>query len=482
MKAIKKILFAITLITLFACSSDDGETTPIAVENPFVRFSLKTNSNGTPYEAPDIADAGQLELTEYTHEKLTKLKIPVILSSETLTETVTVDFDYQSLTDSNVADYVQISPANKQLSFTGNQLSDTIYVSLNEPIMGDTESLKFTLTHVSDSNIHLGYDRTTDPLDEITIHFSEGEFTYEFDTTYEEITGEAGTTVDFKVLFPDGYIVSQIEGQQLFSQPDDFAYTLSQDVSQDDEVTYTFTLNENLSTETGHDLFFSLFELDGYTRQSPNIMQINIPADVDREGTPADSWFDLSQSYYRIYGERWRPDSSGECEWGSWFAFPTPVEVEVNSEFDANGDGYHDFKIGFISPNAPIGANIFDMKRIFDGENNSSPGLNLEQALEFFPENGNSSTQGTVKVVSQIVVLNAYPSGNSYNIPISGEGTYQLVDEDDNIYEIQMNITYDLTEINGTTQTETYYMYNNYSNYQEPDAIAASCNEAVSIE
>lgn len=482
MKDIKHIFIGFMLCGLWACSSDDENAIVIVAEDAFVRFSLKTDSNNFPYEYPETPDASNLELTEYTHDKLTQLKIPVILSSETLTEAVTVDFEYEALTNFTVSDLVGIAPADKQLTFSANQLSDTIYLTLKQGVT-ETQSLQFKLTHVSDSDIHIGYDRSDDPLDEITIQFSEGEFTYEFNSSLIETTGTAGESFDFKVMFPEGYIASQIDGEQLFSQPTDIDYTVTQqELSEDDEVTYTFTLNENLSTESSHDLFFSLFELDGYTRSSPNIMQISIPADVDREGTPANNWFDVSQAYYRVYGERWRPGTTGECEWGSWFAFPVPVEVEANSEFDANGDGYHDFKIGFISPNAPIGANVFDMKRMFDGENNTSPGLSMEQALEFFPENGNSTTQGTVKVVSQILVLNAYPSGNSYNIPISGEGTYQLIDEDNDIYEIQMNITYDLTEVNGTIQTETYYMYNNYNSYTEPDDISETCNEAVSIE
>lgn len=479
MKAIKLLVLSSILFVFSACREDENHDN-VAQTNPFVRFSLKLDDNGNPYQAPQTPEANDLEVTEYTHDKLTQLKIPVILSSETLSETVTVYFDYQSVAGNDLTDLVEILPADKQLSFSENQLTDTIYVKLKQ-VVTSTESIQFNLTNISDENIRIGYDRTSDKMDELTVHLSEGERTYSFNTNYQEISGQAGESFDFKVLFPNGYVSSDVDGQTLFAQPLEFDYTITQQpLTEDDEVTYTFTLNENLPEEVEYNLLLQLQDLNGYIQESPNIFQITKPIAVDREGNPSTNWYDVSNPYYRNFAHHWRMNN-GACEWRKWNVMSVPVAVEPNSEFDANGDGYHDFKMGMIGPNAPIGTNIFDLKRILDGEDGSSPGLNLTEVLEFFPENGNSTTQGTVKVISQIMNIISYPDGNSYNIPISGSGTYYVTDASQNRYEMRFQVTFDFTEINGTTQTHEYYMYNYNESTYPTETPNVTCNEVIEV-
>ena len=116
-----------------------------------------------------------------------------------------------------------------------------------------------------------------------------------------------------------------------------------------------------------------------------------------------------------------------------------------------------------VSPNASAGrtTNPFALKNLLIGESSdNSAGLNIIEALEFFPDDGNSETFGTVSVVSQNLIIVRRTDGKSYNVPILGTGTYKVLDIAANLWRIDIDVTFDFSEINGTVKTLPYVYFN----------------------
>lgn len=473
MKAIKLLIPIALLLIAWACSQMDDYV--VAVEEPFVRFSLVVDANGIPFEYP-VKPQQRNELESFNYNGASTLKIPVLLSSPTLQEDVYVSYTYEFIGTPPPIGAVTIETIHSDLRFTGNQLSDTIYIHIHQRLI-DTHQLKLKLTSASRDDIRLGYKRNVKKLDEITINLLPPEtLRMRFSSTGVTLAnGNIGASVEFSVLFPKGYFLSEINPLTLFSRTNQFDYNLEVLTTAPKAIRYRITLTENLSSSLSYNEIFILNNIPNYTQQAPTIFTISKDIEIARSGLVSSNFFNTSDPFYRLYGFRWRANTSNVCGWQSFNAFAVPVSVPVGSFNDANSDGYHDFKIGFVSPNAPIGTNPFDLQRIFEGESNSSPALNLVQALEFFPTGGNSTTGGVVQVIPQILQFIRLADGAIINIPISGSGTYQVVNTSTNLWRLDFEVQLDMTSIGQPSNVTYRYVMFNQSGQPTPPALSIPC-------
>ena len=475
-----KIIIPFLLAFAVICScSNDNESVTNKVPS-FVRFNFLANSNNEPLEFPAVS-SGLIPKSEFTNTSIKVLKIPVSLTSETLENLVTVNYSVTSTGNSSAYSF---NPEN-QVTFNGNQLTDTIYVNFNER-WTDNETIKLKLETASDPTISIGNLNSTQPNNEFTINLGTINTSYTFETNRIEILGENGEEIEFKVNFPNGFIASEIENETIFTFLNGFDYSLSKTNEDQTSITYKITLNEAINND---DVFYqtilSLSDIENYTAIGNTVLQIVKPIKTPREKTvnTAANFYDLSDPFYRTYGETWNDfNKDNICQWGSFTAFTFPIVVSADSPnailyddmgtTDPNDDIYHDaYRIGFKTPNTiTTTTNSFNLKRWFSNESTSglnSPGFDINPALEFFPENGNSLTKGTVLIIPQFLTI-AGTNGNSYSFAISGEGTYEEITS--GIFELkfQLNLTND--EVLGGKVTAEYRLYNTNS-YADPEDL-----------
>ena len=81
----------------------------------------------------------------------------------------------------------------------------------------------------------------------------------------------------------------------------------------------------------------------------------------------------------------------------------------------------------------------------------------MNPALEFFPENGNSRTKGTVLVIPQYLTI-AGTNSNSYSIAISGDGTYEEISA--GLFEISLEFKATNQALFGGSISVQYKIYN----------------------
>ena len=146
-----------------------------------------------------------------------------------------------------------------------------------------------------------------------------------------------------------------------------------------------------------------------------------------------------------------------------------------------NDDIYHDaFKIGFNVSSGTNTVNSFGLKRWFSNESNTaaiSPGFNITSALEFFPANGNSKTEGTVLVIPQDITIGSSAT-NTHVIAISGEGTYKEISN--GLYEISFELKLTNDKLFGGTVSTQYRIYNSRT-YPKPAALSIPCPKEVTL-
>ena len=178
-------------------------------------------------------------------------------------------------------------------------------------------------------------------------------------------------------------------------------------------------------------------------------------------------------------------NSDGVCKWQRYFAFTYPVIVDkehphavlyddLGTEAIEDDIYHHAFQIGFNSPIAKNTTNSFNLKRWFSNESTSaanSPGFNIQQALEFFPDNGNNNEKGYVKVVEQELTI-AERNGDSYVIKMSGDGRYHKLSE--SLFEISLTLQLENEALFGGAIQSTYKIYNS-SNYPGAITIEENC-------
>jgi hypothetical protein len=496
MKAIK-IFFSLLIVVALVISCNDtesinGET--IYDEGSFIRFFLLLDSNDDPIEAPDIEN-DETAVEEYTHASLKQLKIPVVLTYPGLSSDLTASFEV--VQDGDFNGY-SISPENT-LNFSSNSYTDTITVSFTERWdASDTIQLNFELSGVSDNSVFIGSLNDSVSNSNLIVTLGELNTTVSFSTNLVEITGEAGEQIEFELEFENYFFTEEVEDIVFFSEDQNFDYTLQQVIEEGNNksIKYIMTLNEDIQND--YIEYITTLELNTNSEYDPTgttVLQIKKPINALRDNAvfTAANFYNLSDQYYRTYAELWLyDDSDGVCEWQRTTMFTYPVEVESDHEnavlYSDNGtedesdDIYHHaFRIGFDSPNDGRTTNSFGLKYWFSNEytdEDKSPGFNIQEALEFYPTDGNSETEGIVRVVSQVITISNSDNA-SYNISISGEGTYKEVS--DGLFEIYLEFEATNEALFGGTQTGYYFMYNNSSYGGDPDDLNLSCIEEIEL-
>ncbi len=495
MKAITKIFIPLIIlfVAIWGCESDQitGESTYNG--QAFMRFYLITNSNDEPID-DGVIEIGVLPEEEYTHKSLKPLKIPVTLTYPNIDNEITAEFS-QNL--SGEFNGYSINPSS--LSFNKDKLIDTITISFTERWDAeDINKISLELTNCSDNSVSLGQLNDYNKNNILDITLGEVLTTCTFSSNRIEITGEAGEQVEFEVLFDNGFLPEEIENMELFNEIKGFEYTLDRisEEGNNESITYVMTLSDDIQNdEVSYTTTISLNETSEYSPTGNTILQIIKPLNIARDKAiyTSANFYDLSNPYYRTYGENWMWSSSNEaCGWKAFNAFTYPVVVEKdddnailysdNGTEDESDDIYHHaFRIGFNSNLTGRTTNAFNLKRWFNNESTNSdvsPGFNVPEALEFYPKDGISETEGTVLVIPQIITVSSQ-EGNSHNISISGEGTYEEISS--GLFEITLEFRATNEELFGGTQVSYYKIYNSNSYGGDPDPLTDGCIEAVDL-
>ncbi|GAA4888623.1 hypothetical protein GCM10023311_10710 [Flaviramulus aquimarinus] len=485
MKAIK-LFTLLGLLIILSCSNNDDNKLFSANGEPFIRFFLVVDSNNNVLEFPEV-DGRFVAISNYEKSNLRTLKIPVVMSSSKLVKNTTATFETNITGDIGL----EISP-QETLNFTPEKLVDTIYVNVNSDYdITQTQKLKLKLTNVSDPSINIGIQNSLEPNNELTVDFVELDFLeYTFEENRIEVSGEQGEVVEFNVNFPFGVIPEEIDDNAIFEFLNGFDYTITRIGVNDNRtsIAYALTLNENIQNdEILYQSIITLIDTENYSATGNNILQIVKPIKIERDinANPATNFYNLADSFHRTYGEHWNDfNNDGICVWQFFFAFSYPVVVDADNPNailyddlgteDTTDDIYHHaFQVGFRSTRSTTTTNSFNLKRYFTNESTSfanSPGFDVFPAIEFFPENGTSTTNGTVLIIPQFLKITG-SNDNSYNIAIAGAGTYQEISP--GLFEITMELKLTNDALFGGTITSEYRLYNNNS-YTEPDPLTTN--------
>lgn len=480
-------VLCIAAVLFGSCSKDDYRLDSNV--DPFVRFNFLTSSTGVPLEYPAV-NTSTIPVTTYENKSVKTLKVPVTLTSAGLKSAVKVNF---SAATSGDAESFSVEPAS-ELVFEGTKLTDTIFVSFDKR-WKDSQTITLKLENASDPAVHIGNLNTSAVNDTFTINLGEVSTSYSFPVNRIVIKGEAGEKIDFKVNFANGFIPEEIENAVIFKFLNGFEYSLTHDDfgNNRSSITYHLTLLEDIQND---DVYYqsdiTLVPITNYIASGNTILQIVKPIKSARDiqANPASKFYDLTNQFYLTYGEHWF-DKSGTCAWQTFNAFTYPVVVTKDNEnailysdkgtTNTSDDIYHDaFKIGFNVATGTNTTNSFGLKRFFSNESTagaSSPGFNITSALEFFPENGNSKTQGKVLVIPQYITI-AGTNKNSYSIAISGEGTYKEISA--GLFEISFELKLTNDALFGGTVSTQYRMYNNKT-YPNISPISDSCPKEVTL-
>lgn len=495
MKATKLLLIFLSLLAFSGCDKDDDRVYDNA-NGRFVRFFLQTDANGNPLTAPSVS-LRFTAVSSFEKSDVKTLRIPVALTSAPLTEDVKVTYTAQINGLSNVS----IEPAN-ELSFSCSQLVDTLYIKVNElwdPAINP--SIKLQLTGVSNSEINVGMPNDQQPHDELLINFNEVDLTYAISSSSRvDLNGVNGEQYTVTVDFPKGYLESDIQNQDFFTETQsNFNYTLVREaLTKEDQVNFTFTVNQEF---TDDDLLYktslAINSIDGYRQAgTPIINFIRDPKTPrDKSVNTAALFYDVNDPFYRVFGVHWfGANANGTCTWQDFNTFTNPVIVDSSDPNAVLGDDrgtadpsddiyYHAFRISFNANIAGATTNPFDLKRWFTNEASNadtSPGFNITPALEFFPENGNSTTRGTVQVIEQTLRIGTTAANGSITefFNISGSGTYQEIMP--GIIDISIEVSLTNNRLFGGTRTDTYHIYNT-SNFTDPPLLNIACKVPITL-
>lgn len=497
MKATKLILLVL-LVAILSCDEDDNRSF-VDENGRFVRFFLQLDRDNNPLEFPAI-DPGIIPTAVFEKDDFTTLKIPVALTSTPLDQVITVNFE----TEINGLSNLEITPAN-QLTFSGTQLIDTVFVKINERWdPADSPSLRLQLTNSSNPDIQIGVPYESRPLDELIINFNEvGTPTYGIEPpTRVDVQGVNGETYQLNVNFPEGYIESEVDQAILLTEiQSNYDYLLAPlPITDSSNISYTFQVNEDFTDEAfNYNTTLALgtipeYELDGFPLISYLRSPI-IPRDPDLN--TASNFYDLSDQFYRVYGVTWMDfDEDGICEWRDFNTFTVPVEVESTNDFAVLGNDngtsdpsddiyYHAFLLGFEPP-AGSTTNSFNLRRWFTNESTSSvnsPGLNINPALEFFPDDDTSRISGTVEVVQKTIQIGTRPANGNSSIrkfiAISGSGTYRQLPS--GIIDIDFTLNATNNDLFGGTRVARYHLYND-PNFTDPADLSEDCFVPIPIQ
>jgi hypothetical protein len=490
-------LFTSTLLALiifYGCEKIEREIYSNE-DGRYVRFNLMVNSDGQPVDNSRV-NPGADVTSLFNNKSVQTIAVPVSITSEPLEEDVMVNFSTEVTGDFTG---FTVSPED-QLIFSGSNLTDTIYIDFTERWdSADANQILLKITSVSDLEIKIGNLSGLDKNDELTINLSELILRFNFSSdNLLEIGKTKGESVSFDIEFPDGLFPSELENLDLFETSEsEFLYSIVQLPFNENatKISYVITLEEDLLNDNfSYKTVFNLIDSEYYHISGNSSLSVIKPELVERDNSvnTASYFYNLNDPFYRIYGENWMDYNNNDtCTWTSFNAFAYPVIVssthpnavlyDDKGTLDPSDDIYHHaFKMGFNSPNAGNTTNSFNLKRWFNNESiseSNSPGFNIPQALEFFPANGNSTTEGLVKVIAQDLII-AGTNGNSYSIAIEGEGTYTLIS--DGIYEISLEFRATNNELFGGTRTSYYKLYNT-DEYADPADRTDGCFKPMDL-
>ncbi|MBJ2124587.1 hypothetical protein [Flavobacterium sp. IB48] len=487
MTRIKIFSILFTALLYISCSKDDYK---IGSEiDPYLRFNFLVKSDNTPLEYPAV-NGNLVPQSTYENKAIKTLKVPVALTTRALKGTVTANFSAET---NGASDSFSLKPAN-QLSFQGSKITDTIFVSFDKRWTKD-QSITLKLETVSDPDIHIGNLNTEYPNNTFKIDLTSVATNYTFPVTQYNIKGEIGEKIDFKVNYPNGFFPEEIENVEIFKFQNGFEYSLTHDDYRDNRtsVTYHLTLLEDLQNDdVRYESKLTLINIPNYTATGNINLTIAKPIKSERDvqAYPASKFTDPTNAFFLTYGEHWF-NNNGNCAWMTFNALTFPIIVTKDDPnailysdrgtTNPNDDIYHDaFKIGFNVASGTNTVNSFGLKRWFSNESNSaaiSPGFNITSALEFFPANGNSKTEGTVLVIPQDITIGSSAT-NTYQIAISGEGTYKEVSN--GLYEISFELKLTNDKLFGGTVSTQYRMYNSKT-YPKPTALSIDCPKEVTL-
>ncbi len=497
MKAIKTILILLLCVmTTTSCEEDDSRG--FNNENGrFVRFFLQLDSNQEPIDFPSI-ELGITATQVYNKTNLKELKIPVSLTSQPLETPVTVSYSATI----NGLSTATLEPVD-QFTFTGNQLVDTLTIKTNE--LWDSSSnpfIELRLTGSSDPAVQLGIPNSDVANDFLTINYNAVQLTYNLDSPSRiDITSSPVEEYLVTLDFPNGYLESDVINFDFFEiDQTNFSLDITRlPLVKDDQISFKINVREPL---TNDDLRYfaqlSINNLPNYEQTgSPTIILVRDPlTDRDKSVNTASQFYNTADSFYRLYGVHWfDANSSGNCTWVDFNTFTNPIIVSADDPNAVLGDDngtvdpsddiyYHAFRIGFSSSLANRTTNPFNFKRWFTNEGSNadtSPGFNINPALEFFPENGNSTTRGTVQVIPQTIQIGTTASNGDITafFQLAGIGTYQEIAP--GIFEIDLEVSLTNDRILGGTRTDSYKIYNT-SNFTDPSNLSISCSKPVALE
>lgn len=493
MRIIKSIYFIAGLFLLFNACEKTEQDVYQNKDGRFIRFTLMVDSDGQPVNNSMLNPKADI-VSEYNNRKKETLAIPVSLTSEPLENEITVSFSTE--TTGNYQG-IEISPAD-ELTFSGSQLTDTIFVEFKERWNAENETqIKFRLESVSDPEIEIGMPNEMEQFDVFTVKLEELNLRYQFPSgKIFELNGEQGEIIQFSVLFPDGYFPSEVNAEEILKPvAAEFDYSITSIEEKNNRIDYELTLNENLDNNNfTYTTIFELLPLEGYIFSGSRKITFVKPERVYRDVSlnTAANFYNLDNPFYRTYGENWLYDyGDGVCEWGSFNTFTFPVIVDADDPnailYDDKGTAnpaddvyHHAFRIGFNSPNAGRTTNSFNLKRWFENEStdaDASPGYNILQALEFYPAEGTSATEGQVRVIPQEIII-SNREDKSYSIEIEGEGTYQKIS--DNGFKLTFELRATSQELFGGTQKGQYVLFNT-DNYAEPEILSTECITPVDL-
>lgn len=485
---IKIVCLVFTAVLFTSCSKDDYKLGTQV--DPNIRFHFLVKSDNTPVEYPTV-NGSLVPQSSYVNTSVKTLKVPVALTAYNLKNTINASFSAVSSIGDNQS--FTVNPVN-ELLFNGSKLTDTIAVSFNKR-WTTNQSITLKLETISDPEIHIGNLNTEYPNDTFKIDLAPITTNYTFPVNQFVVKGEAGETIDFKVNFPNGFFPSEIEKASIFKFQNGFEYVLTRDDFGDNRssITYHLTLLKDIqNNDARYESKITLVNSPNYNATGNLTLTVVKPIKSTRDiqAYPASKFTDPTNAFYLTYGEHWF-NNNGNCSWQTFNALTFPVIVAKDHEnailytdrgtANPNDDVYHDaFKIGFNVASGTNTVNSFGLKRWFSNESNSaaiSPGFNITSALEFFPANGNSKTQGTVLVIPQDITIGSSAT-NTYQIAISGEGTYKEISN--GLFEISFELKLTNDKLFGGTVSTPYRMYNNRI-YTKPAALSIPCSKEVTL-
>ena len=483
-----KIFFGIFLIiiSLFGCTKHEQD---FSENYNFVRFGLILNANNIPLEFPQVrADFQEVDL--YKTDRISDIKIPIVMS--TLLQNSPTDIFYSVSTTGDFSDFT-VSPINK-ITLPAGRLTDTIRIRFNSRwITPDANQIKFKITSTSNPDLKIGWNNANKKLDELTIVLGNLDVRkYSFRQNLYSIVGQANEEVLIPIQFSQpvsnasigsfNFINAQFSAISLCNASNNnFQFTLTREPFVDGAtvVNYKLKLLQNL-TQASNLILTLNSGLANYQTAGLTTTAIRFDSNASL-GNPAGNWYSTTDPLYRTFGKAWYFNTTDNlCRWQNFFAFTKPVAVPANSLYN-NGQGFHRLKIGFVSNNLPIGTNPFDFVRFYNGASVESPAFTIPEAIEFFPSNGNSTTNGTVKIIPQVLTFIRLSNDSAVQVPICGSGTYNF-NPIINRWEMFLEIRCDETAINGNNNVvRSMYLYSNNNNNANPANLTTSCSNRINL-